>query len=66
MDDDEPLLLGVNRVCELTGLGRTTIYAEIRSGRLQTVTVGRRRLIPWASLDEWIRELSEGGSARSV
>lgn len=35
-------------------LGRTTIYAHIAAGRLQTVKVGGRVLIPASSLEELI------------
>ena len=35
-------------------LSRTVIYELIRSGRLLTVTQGRRRLIPAASLSAYV------------
>ena len=35
-------------------LSRTVIYELIRSGRLLTVTQGRRRLIPAASLSGYV------------
>jgi len=33
-------------VTSITGLGKTTIKAEVAAGRLKTVRVGRRRLVP--------------------
>ncbi|WP_174278455.1 excisionase family DNA-binding protein [Sphingomonas bacterium] len=46
----EPLAVRVAVACSLTGLGRTTIYELLKSGRLRSVKVGRARLIDRASL----------------
>lgn len=46
----EPWAVRVDDACRLTGLGRTTIYELLKSGRLRSVKVGRARLIDWASL----------------
>lgn len=46
----EPWALRVDDACRLTGLGRTTIYELMKSGRLRSVKVGRARLIDRASL----------------
>ena len=52
---------------ELLGLGRTTTYAEIRSGRLRSFKVGKRRLVPASALPEYIearlQEEEDGGDA---
>jgi excisionase family DNA binding protein len=40
----------IGEACEVTGLGRTTIYELIGTGRLRTTTVGRRRLVVVDSL----------------
>ena len=61
-NDAGPLLLSVDDVCALTGLGRTSIYGELRAGRLASVKVGRRRLVPRAALDAWIEELPDGSA----
>ncbi len=40
------------------GLGsRSTVYKEIAEGRLKTVKVGRRRLIPADAAREWLDNL---------
>lgn len=49
-------LLSVRQAAELAGIGRTRLYAEIGSGRVRSVRVGRRRLIPASA----IRELAAG------
>lgn len=38
-------------VCRLLGIGKTTLYALISSGSLQTVKLGSRRLITRAAID---------------
>ena len=36
------------------GLGRTTTYALIREGRLRSIKVGRRRLIPASEIERFL------------
>jgi excisionase family DNA binding protein len=36
-------------------LSRTTVYREIRDGNLQSMKVGRRRIIPRDAALDWIR-----------
>jgi excisionase family DNA binding protein len=40
----------VEEACEVTGLGRTKLYELIGDGRLDTTTIGRRRLVLVRSL----------------
>lgn len=47
----------IPRACERTGLGRSKIYELIAAGALMTVKVGRRTLIPEASLKAWAASL---------
>lgn len=51
----ERIAVRINEACRLTGLGRTSIYALIASGRLESRSVGRRRLILVSSLRELFR-----------
>lgn len=59
-----PLLVDVDEAARRLGLGRTKLYDLIGSGALRTVTVGRRRLVPVAALDELVADLLAGESAR--
>lgn len=44
-------------------LGRSSIYEQIRSGRLRSVTQGRSRLIPASAIDEYIKLLQSEARA---
>ncbi len=52
---NNPLAVTVQRARELTGLGNTTLYALIRDKKLETVTVGRRRLVLFKSLESLLQ-----------
>lgn len=52
----EPIATSINDAAKALGLGRTSIYALIREGRLETVKLGRRTLVRIAS----IRRLLDG------
>lgn len=41
----EPVTVTIKGAREATGLGNTKIYELIKQGRLDTVTIGRRRLV---------------------
>jgi excisionase family DNA binding protein len=52
-----PLLMTVEEAAELLRLGRTRMYELVMSGRIVSVKVGRRRLIPRKSLEEFVESL---------
>ena len=41
----EALAVSINEAAKALGLGRTSIYAMIADGRLETFKLGRRRLV---------------------
>jgi len=51
------VLYNVPEAMELLNLSRTQIYELIRSRRLLTVTQGRRRLVPAASIATYVELL---------
>lgn len=55
----EPLAYSVADACRVSSIGRTRLYALINEGKLQARKVGKRTLIPAASL----RALIEGEAA---
>ena len=47
----------VDVFCERFGVGRTTAYREIKTGRLHVVKVGKRTLITADAAELWLRSL---------
>lgn len=47
----EPLSYTVSAAVRATGIGRSTIFAMLADGRLERVKVGKKTLIPRASLE---------------
>jgi excisionase family DNA binding protein len=47
----KPITITVAMARKLSGLGNTTIWALIKSGKLKTVRIGRRRLVVFNSLE---------------
>ena len=61
----EPFALTIQDVVKLCKNGRTTIFAEIKSGRLRSYKLGRTRRITPQAVREWQQALiaeSEGQS----
>ena len=56
---EPPRCLGVEEAARLLNVGRSTVYDLIRSGRLRSIKIGRRRLVPRAALDALLAELEE-------
>ena len=59
----KPLAVSVARACELMSIGPTSMWAMIKSGRVATISIGRRRLVIYASLEKLITQNS-GCAAR--
>ena len=57
------LMLRVEDVIAATRLGRTTVYALIRSGELPVVRVGRAVRVPRHVLEQWIEARTQRGIA---
>jgi excisionase family DNA binding protein len=55
----ERLAYPIPEAAEQLGVGRTKLYDEIAAGRIATVTIGRRRLVPHAELAAYLDRLSE-------
>ena len=53
----EKVLLTIPEFMKATSLGRTMVYQLIGNGALESVTVGRRRMIPTAAMDDWVERL---------
>ena len=52
-----PMGLTINEAAQIAGVGRSTIYEELASGRLSARKCGTRTIIPAPALQEWIDRL---------
>lgn len=53
----EKLLFTTEEVAELCSLGRTTVYAAIKSGRLASLKVGTARRVTREAVEDFIESL---------
>ena len=51
---DKPLAVTVKKACSLLGIGNTKMWELIKDRKVKTVTIGRRRLIVYSSLEALI------------
>lgn len=56
-------LLSIDAAARRLSVGRSRLYQELASGRLRSLKVGRRRLIPESAIYEYVRGLE--ASART-
>lgn len=49
-------LLTVNETLNYLKIGRTTLYALVKEGRLKTVKIGKRTLFDKRDIDKFIEE----------
>lgn len=54
----EPLAVDIPKACRLTGLGRSKLYELLSAGEIPSVKVGKRRVVPVASLRQWLAKLA--------
>ncbi|GAA1981334.1 hypothetical protein GCM10009799_03030 [Nocardiopsis rhodophaea] len=59
----ERKLYTLDEAAALLNLKRTKTFAELKAGRLKSVTVGRRRFIPADYLDDYVDLLKREASA---
>ena len=53
---DLPMILGVEDLMPILGIGRNTAYELIRSGQIRSVRIGRQIRIPREALLEFLRK----------
>ena len=55
----KPRLLAIKQAVFELGISRTALYELIGNGRLNTVKIGRRRLVPIEAIEELIAGLGQ-------
>jgi len=58
------LTVTIPRACEITGLGRSSIYRLFETGQLERLKSGTRTLIKVADLENYIQSLSNSETAQ--
>jgi len=56
-----PVLLSIEGAAEAMNLGRTFVCQLIREGRLPSIKIGRRRLVPVSEIQALAARLVEAG-----
>lgn len=56
-NQDQVFAYSINDAAQVAGIGRTTLYDEIRTGRLNARKAGRRTLILREDLQAWLAAL---------
>jgi excisionase family DNA binding protein len=59
----EPLLVSVREAAKQLGIGRDSTYALIHEGRLRSLAVGRRILVPVRELTAFVEREAEQETA---
>jgi excisionase family DNA binding protein len=52
LSEREPLAFTIGDFCRAVGLGRSTVYALLDKGELESVKIGYRRLIPYKAAQD--------------
>lgn len=61
---DHPLTLTVEQAAKVLGIGRSTAYELVHTGDIPSLRLGRRIVVPRASLAELLASSNTGGIAR--
>ena len=63
----ESILLTINEACETLKLGRTALYALLQREVIESIHIGRRRLVPREALEVFVaRERERQAGDRDV
>ena len=55
----------IPEICEASGVGRSTVYGALASGKLAASKVGRRTIVTSESFDSWIASLPRANFVKS-
>lgn len=65
-NNQERLSYNPDELVGLTGLGRSTVYALLRAGKIPSLRLGRRILVPRQGLEEFLRSYKAGTGRNSM
>jgi len=55
--DPGQLLISPSQAAKRLGIGRSTVYSLLADGRLESVHIGRRRLVPVGAIEHYVGRL---------
>jgi excisionase family DNA binding protein len=61
----EPLFVSVKDGARRVGIGRDAMYGLVKSGRIPSLAVGRKRLIPVAALERFAEDVMSESAGES-
>ena len=59
----EPLAISINQTAKALSIGRSSVYALLKSGRLEAIKIGRRTLLTTESIKRLSQPQSPAPSA---
>ena len=57
----ESIVLTVEEAAHRLGVGRTLMYALVKSGDIESIAIGRLRRVPCEAIDEFVERLRQIG-----
>ena len=63
---ERPLAVSFAKAAELTSVSKNSLRRFAKTGRLRTVRLGRRRIIPFAALNELLRNSLDNSSGANT
>ena len=56
MENENPVLITIDELCEVLMIGKNTAYQLLTSGKIKSFRIGRAWKIPRESLDDFIKK----------
>lgn len=55
----QPIAVSPNEAARIAGVGRTTLYAALKTGDLKSLKIGTRRLIKVTAIHDWLEQYEQ-------
>ena len=62
----KPIYSSVDDLARDLGISRQKAYAELRAGRIPSIRLGRRFVIPKSAIAEWLRTAGASSATRTL
>lgn len=61
-----PLAVSIDEAAAIAGIGRGTLYKELKEGGPKSFTIRGRRLILVDDLEQWLREIAQAQNKQAA